>query len=97
MVRGRKSKVGDTRVSKNGYHYTRTKNGWELTHRLVAAKQLGRDLTPEERIRFTDGDRTNLDPDNIEVYEVRKQSIEKRKARIQSRIDELQAELNELD
>ena len=97
MARGRKSKVGDIRWSKNGYHYTRTETGWELTHRLVAARKLGRSLTPEERIRFADGNRTNLDPDNIEVYEVRQQSIERRKARIQARIDELEAELAELD
>ena len=97
MARGKKSKVGDTRWSKNGYHYTRTSTGWELTHRLVAEKQLGRNLTPEERVRFIDGDRTNIDPDNIQVYEIRQASKEKKKARIEARIEELQAQLEELD
>lgn len=97
MARGKKSKVGDTRVSPNGYHYTRTKTGWELTHRLVASKQLGRDLSPEERVRFRDGDRSNRHPDNLEVYRIKEASTERKRARIQARIDELQAQLESLD
>lgn len=96
-MRGKKSKVGDTRVSANGYHYTRTKVGWQLTHRLVARDKLGRDLTPEERVRFLDGDRSNYNPDNLEVYEIKESSKEKRRARIEARIEELQAQLGELD
>lgn len=96
MARGRKSKIGDTRVSANGYHYTRTKTGWELTHRLVAANKIGRSLSPEERARFIDGDRSNLSPDNIEVYEIRQASKERKRARIEARIEELQAQLEEL-
>lgn len=97
MPRGKKSKVGDTRVAPNGYHYTRTTTGWELTHRLVAEKELGRALTPEERVRFIDGDRSNRDPDNLEVYEIKQASKEKKKARIEARIEELQAQLQELE
>jgi len=67
-MRGRRSQVGDTRVSLNGYHYTRTEDKWELTHRLIAEEKLGRPLAEDERIRFADNDRTNLDPDNIVVY-----------------------------
>lgn len=96
MARGKKSKVGDTRWSANGYHYTRTEVGWELTHRLIAEDKLGRVLTPEERARFLDGDRTNLDPDNIDVYEIRQASKEKKRARLEARIEELQAQLEEL-
>ena len=97
MARGKRSAVGDTRISKNGYHYTRTRTGWELTHRLIASDKVGRELTPEERVRFRDGDRSNLDPDNIEVYEIRQSSREKKRARLEARIEELQAQLEELD
>lgn len=68
VMRGKPSKPGDTRVSLNGYHYTRTETRWELTHRLIAEKKLGRKLTEIERVRFVDNDRSNLDPSNIEVY-----------------------------
>jgi len=96
MARGKKSKIGDTRISANGYHYTRTRTGWTLTHRLVAEDKIGRTLTPEERVRFLDGDRTNLNPDNLDVYEIKQASREKKRARIEARIEELQAQLNEL-
>lgn len=58
-----------TRVSKNGYHYTRQGPGnWVLTHHLVAAEKLGRPVnTDVETVRFVDGDRENLSPDNILV------------------------------
>ena len=98
MTRGRKSKPGDTRTAANGYHYTRTGEGWKLTHRLSAELKLGRPLAYDERVRFIDGDRSNYaDPDNIHIYKVREASVAKKRARIEARIDELQAQLNELD
>lgn len=97
MTRGRKSKPGDTRIAANGYHYTRTTSGWELTHRLVAERRIGRPLEYNERVRFIDGDRSNFgNPDNLAVYRVREASAAKRKARIEARIEELQAQLSEL-
>jgi hypothetical protein len=74
-MRGKRSEVGDTRVSLNGYHYTRTESKWELTHRLIAQAKLGRPLMDCERIRFVDNDRTNLDPDNIVVYVKRPKKV----------------------
>lgn len=98
MARGRKAKVGDTRIAANGYHYTKTKAGWELTHRLTAERKLGRKLADNERVRFVDGDRTNYtDPNNIEVYEVRKGSVAKRKAQLEARKEAIDAELAELE
>jgi hypothetical protein len=97
MARGKPSKPGDTRVSPNGYKYTRTDKKWELTHRLIAEKKLGRTLESDERVRFVDNNRENLDPDNIEVFKQGEASIERRKAQLRSRIDELQAELDELE
>jgi hypothetical protein len=70
-MRGRKANVGDTRTSLNGYDYTRTEKGWQLTHRLIAEDKLGRELEPDERIKFIDNDRTNLDPNNIMVYKTK--------------------------
>ena len=96
MARGKASKVGDVRVSPNGYHYTRTETGWELTHRLVAERKLGRKLSPEERVRFVNGDRTDRSPDNLEVYRIKERSKEQKRARIEARIEELQAQLEEL-
>lgn len=97
-MRGRKSKIGDTRVAPNGYHYTRTKNGWELTHRLVAEKKIGRPLAHDERVRFLDKDRSNYnDPDNLDVFVVAKGSNAKRRARLEARRDEIQAEIDALD
>lgn len=75
MARGQKSQPGDTRVSLNGYHYTRTATKWTLTHRLIAEFKLGRPLKDIERVRFIDNDRTNLDPDNIVVYEKRQRTL----------------------
>lgn len=96
MSRGRPSKVGDTKISPNGYHYTRTPSGWELTGRYIAAQKLGRALKSNERIKFLDNDQLNLDPDNIEVREV-KASNGARKARLEARIEELQAQLADLE
>jgi hypothetical protein len=95
-MRGKPAKVGDTKISPNGYHYTRTPNGWELTGRYLAAKRLGRALKNTERVKFLDGDQLNLDPDNIEVREV-KTSPGAKRARLEARIEELQAQLAELE
>ena len=37
-------------------------------HRYVAEQKLGRKLKPKEVIHHIDGNKTNNDPDNIEVY-----------------------------
>jgi hypothetical protein len=96
MSRGKPSKVGDTKVSPNGYHYTRTPDGWELTGRYIAAQMLGRALKSTERVRFIDGNQLNLDPRNIEVRAV-KTTVGAKKARLEARIEELQAQLAELE
>lgn len=95
MPRGVKSEVGDTNVSANGYHYTKTETGWELTHHLIAMKALGRPLRSDETARFRDGDKTNLDPDNIVVM-TKKQSLRGRLAVVESKLAELNAERDDL-
>jgi hypothetical protein len=97
-MRGEKSEVGATRVSANGYHYTKLDSGWQLTHRVVVEEQvLGRALQDDERVRFEDGDRTNLDPKNLAVYRVRQTSKERRRAQLLARRQEIDAELADLD
>jgi hypothetical protein len=66
-MKGKTANIGSTYVSDNGYEYTKTKEGWELTHRLMAEAKLGRKLKKGERVYFVDGDRTNLTPDNIQI------------------------------
>lgn len=97
-MRGKSSDIGATRVAQNGYHYTRTDEGWKLTHRLVAEQSMGRKLGPDEFVRFEDKDKTNLDPSNIRVRKRRDgQSYKaKRKAQLEARIDELQSEVEDL-
>jgi hypothetical protein len=97
MARGKQATIGDTRVSQNGYHYTKTPQGWRLTHQLVLEEKLGRPLADNERCRFNDGDRNNRHPDNLSVYKVAEQSKGKRKAWLESKIEELQAELDSLN
>lgn len=97
MARGGKASVGDTRVSANGYHYTRTEDKWRLTHHIIMEATLGRKLEPDERVVFVDGKRSNLKPDNIEIREKGRGSIRRRKAALEARIEELQSELNEIN
>lgn len=96
-MRGQVSVVGDTRVATNGYHYTKTEKGWRLTHHLMAEKKLGRSLKETERVVFADRNRKNLKPGNILVQVKGQSSNAKRKAYLVSRIQELQAQLRELN
>lgn len=85
-------------VSANGYHYTRTKTAWRLTHHLIAEQKLGRAIDREtELVAFKDKDRNNFDPDNIIVKVKHKQSANRKRARLEARIADLQAELDDLD
>lgn len=92
VPRGKAAEVGDTNVSANGYHYTRTEDGWRLTHHLIAEKELGRRLDASEQVRFKDNDKTNLSPDNVQVIKKGKTSVRRRLARIEAQIQELTAE-----
>lgn len=84
----------ETRTSANGYHYTREKGKWRLTHHIVAEEKIGRKIKKGERVYFKDKDRNNLDPDNIEVRPVR--TKEDRIREIQNKIADLQTELKML-
>jgi hypothetical protein len=92
MPRGQKAKEGDTMVNALGYHNTRTRDGWRLTHHLVAERKLGRPLR-DEIVRFKDGDKRNLDPGNIEVLAKNKQSVRRRKARLEANLVDIVMQL----
>lgn len=96
MARGKPAKIGDTMVNANGYHNTRTEDGWRLTHQLVAEKKLGRKLK-DEIVKFIDNDKTNLHPDNIQVIPKNKQSARRRKARLEANLLDIIAQLKEVN
>lgn len=96
MTRGQKAPPGTVRIAPNGYQYTKTEDGpWRLTHHLIAEQKLGRRLKAHERLKFIDGDRTNLDPDNLEVQEV-SAGRHKKIAEIQEKIARLERQLADL-
>ena len=95
VPRGQKAEVGATRVAKNGYHYTKVADGWKLTHWITAEKVLGRPLGEEEMVQFVEPKfkKDPYNPQGIRVIKKRTSSLRKRKAQIEARIKELQAEL----
>lgn len=100
-MRGQTATVGATRISQNGYHYTKVeteggKSQWRLTHHLIAEEMLGRPLRDDERVSFI-GSRNNLSEENIRITIKGQTSISKRIAQIDSRIAELIAEKEELE
>lgn len=96
-MRGRAAQVGSTHITPNGYHYTRSDDKWVLTHRLMMEKELGRPLRSNERVIFRDGDKTNITLENLRLVEIKGASKAKRIANLRAKIDELQAELEELE
>lgn len=92
-MRGQKANVGDTRTAPNGYHYTKVPGAWRLTHHIVMEKALGRKLTENERVVFLNGKRSDLRPENLEVREKGTASLRQKKARLEAKIEEYQAEL----
>ena len=106
MPRGSNADVGAERTSANGYHYTKVEDqstiranlvgpGWMLTHHITAAKKLGRPLLENEIVQFVDK-KYKRDPHNIagvKVIRKKTSSLRRRKAQVEARIAELQAEL----
>jgi hypothetical protein len=97
MPRGAEAPVGTERISANGYLYRKTENdGWQLIHRLVAEEKLGRKLLENEYASFIDGDKTNLEPDNIVVRLRGRSSLRRRLAQVEARLSELNAARDDL-
>jgi hypothetical protein len=86
--------IGETKVSPNGYHYTYTQKGWGLTSRLMMQEHLGRELTPNERVYFVDGDKNNLKIDNLQIKITK--SLDDRLEYLNTQIRRLTEERDEL-
>jgi hypothetical protein len=90
--------IGATRISQNGYSYTKVRmdgpQQWRLTHHVRYEQKIGRPIdTSTERICFIDGDRTNLSYNNLKSVTRGEGSLKKREAELEDRIRELQAQL----
>lgn len=97
MPRGEAAAVGDTFTNKNGYHHTKTEDGWKATHVLNMENFLERHLQPHEFVKFINGDRTNFDISNLELRtRGDKKGPQARIDVIDAQIEELQAEREEL-
>lgn len=103
MSRARR-KVGDVVVAANGYSYTYEAGPGDvpvrtLTHWIVARKKYGRPPRDDEQVRFVDGNRKNLKPENV-VYVSKSNpvmSLRRRRATLMDKISEYQAELAEVE
>jgi len=91
--------IGTTRISQNGYHYTKVAEGnWRLTHHIIAEEKYKRKIRQGERVCFKDKDRTNLNPENIEIITSKnKKSNAALLARLYARRDELNARIDYLE
>lgn len=68
MPKGTELPVGSETINQKGYTSVKTETGWKSKHIIIAERNLGRLIDKEtERVLFRDRDRTNFDPDNIEV------------------------------
>jgi hypothetical protein len=93
MPRGQTSEIGEERKQQNGYWTIRTSTGWRFKHHVIAEQViLKRPLATNESVRFRDGDKDNLHPDNLLVHVKGDHNLKKRLAIVQERIRELRAE-----
>lgn len=97
MPRGRTSPVGTETVNANGYTQVKTETGWTGKHTLVLEEKLGRKLRPGERAIFKDGNKENLEPDNIELSASATKSIQSRIAKLRAEIEDRQALIKDLE
>ena len=97
MPRGRASAPGTETVNANGYTQVKTDDrGWVGKHTLVLEEKLGRKLNPGERAVFSDNDRTNFDPENIELSASSLTTLKARIAKLEAEIEDRQSYLEVL-
>ena len=97
MSRGKNVPDGTKRVAQNGYHYIKVDGTWRLEHHVIAEESFGRPIGPNERVVFVDGDRDNLEVENIDIREKGRGSLRRRKAQLEARKAEIQAQIDEIN
>lgn len=63
----RRLPLGSRTEHADGYWLIRTEAGWELEHRVIMARELGRPLRDDEIVHHRDEDKKNNDPENLEL------------------------------
>src|ERR1700744_1143440 len=98
MPRGQLATPGTETINQNGYVQVKTeKRGWVAKHTLMMEEHIGRELRPNEFVKFKDNDRKNLVLSNLELRtRGDSKSPAARLAAVEARIEELQAEAEEL-
>lgn len=97
MPRGRPCPLGTETVNANGYCQVKTERGWLGKHTLILEKKLGRNLLPDERAIFKDGNKHNLNPDNIELAGGGQKSLRARIAKLRAEVEDRVALISELE
>jgi hypothetical protein len=99
MARGSAAPIGAERWSPNGYHYTKTENGWMLTSRMLMEKKLGRPLLANERVTFKNNNKRDLRIDNLTLTAVKTdlKKLQQRKASIEDKLREYQGMLEDVN
>jgi hypothetical protein len=63
----RRLPLGSRTEHADGYWLVKTEKGWELEHRVVMSRKLGRPLLDYEIVHHLDENKKNNDPKNLEL------------------------------
>lgn len=83
--------IGTEHKQPNGYVMVKTEEGWRYKHHIVAEQMLGRPLTSDERVIFTNGTRDNPTPKTIEV--VKSKSRRTKLQELQKKVSKMQSDM----
>jgi hypothetical protein len=84
-------------ISKNGYVTWKVNGKWQSAARVVMEAMLDRDLLPGERVHFNDGNKENLDPENLRLVYPGSRSKAGRIAFLEQTFEQSWKEMYELD
>jgi hypothetical protein len=91
--------IGTERVNSNGYLQVKiAEDDWQYKHRVEAEKKLGRPLEDNERVTFKDGNKQNLDHDNLVIrYKNPVSYLYRKRAYLRRQIQEARFALKQLE